>query len=325
MNTKIGVLLVMVALGMLCVIGPAAADNTTSMQGMQYANDIQPYNGPIGPDSSLYGLKLAFENLDDTFTFNQSERLDKEIDHSDTRLGELESALAANETDAADRALDQYWQDMNQTEQTLSGFNDTGSLPMFNSAYNGTGAMPGFDGNYTGTRSPDGFNRTGFTPGPADAALVAAQQRLLLHQELLDNLISSHPDNPALAQAYTTSRDLEQRFEDKTRVHFDLLRDAENRPIFRPVPLSAIAQTRTPPVYSWNQSRDNTGNSGNWQNPGQADQYRQDTQVNYSHTQYPANNQGTRYGNSNGNETVNAYNNRYSNGNDNRDPRFHNP
>ena len=107
MNTKIGVLLALVALGLLCAIGPAAADNTTSMQGMQYANDIQPYNGPIGPDSSLYGLKLAFENLDESFTFNQTERLEKEIDHSDTRIAELESALAANQTDAADRALDQ--------------------------------------------------------------------------------------------------------------------------------------------------------------------------------------------------------------------------
>ncbi len=49
MNTKIGVLLALVALGLLCAIGPAAADNT-SIPGMQYANDIQPYNGPIGPE-----------------------------------------------------------------------------------------------------------------------------------------------------------------------------------------------------------------------------------------------------------------------------------
>jgi hypothetical protein len=329
MNTKIGVILVLVALGLLCIIGPVAADNS-SIPGMQYANDIQPFTGPIGPDSSLYGLKLAFENLDDAFTFNQSERLDQEIDHSDTRLGELESALAANKTDAADRALNQYWQDMNQTEQTLSWFNASGSLAMPNGTYNGTVALPGFDENYTRTGYSDRFNNTGFTPGPADAALVAAQQRILLHQEFLDNLIASHPDNPGLARAYNASQDLEQRFEQKTQLHFDLLRDAENRPVFHPVPLSAIAQNRIPPVYSWNQTRDNTANSGNGQYTGQVtpawqDQHRQDTQVNYSHSQFPANNQGYRNGNDNGNNSSYAYNNHYTNGNDNRDSRFSYP
>jgi len=84
MRPNLGVLLALVALGLLCATGPAAADNGTR-QGMPYANDIQPYNGPVGPDSALYGLKLAFENLGDTFTFNQTERLDREINHTDTR------------------------------------------------------------------------------------------------------------------------------------------------------------------------------------------------------------------------------------------------
>ena len=75
---------------------------------MQPVDTIQPYNGPVGADTSIYGLKIAFENLDETFTFNQSERLEKEIDHSDLRLAELEGALAANRTDAAEQALDQY-------------------------------------------------------------------------------------------------------------------------------------------------------------------------------------------------------------------------
>ena len=147
MNTRSGVLLGLVVLGVLCAIGTAAADNTTGTQGMQPVDTIQPYNGPVGADSSLYGLKIAFENLDETFTFNQSERLEKEIDHSDLRLAELEGALAANRTDAVEQALDQYWQKLNQTGQTLGLFNGTGSMPVYNGTYNWTGPMSGFNGN----------------------------------------------------------------------------------------------------------------------------------------------------------------------------------
>ncbi len=288
---------------------------------------------------SLYGLKIAFENLGDAFIFNRSEQLQQEINHSDTRLGELESALAANRTDAADRALNQYWQDMNQTEQTLSWFNNTSSMPEFNGTFNGTGTMPEFNGNYNGTGYSDRLNWTGYTPAPIDPDLVHAQQMILLHQEVLENLLNSHPDNQGLTQAYNKNRDLEQRFEQKTQLQFDLLRDAENRPIFRPVLLSAIAQNRTLPVYSWNkpgpaanrvapmarnQTWDTSTHPGNGQYHGQVnqsgqDQQRQDLQVNPGHDQNPAN----RQRNSNGNESDNAYINRSTYGN--RDFRFYNP
>ena len=69
--------------------------------------------------------------------------LEKEIDHSDTRIAELESALAANQTDAADRALDQYRYNLNQTQQTLSQLNDTGALPLFSANYTGADYTPG--------------------------------------------------------------------------------------------------------------------------------------------------------------------------------------
>jgi len=348
MNTKIGVLLALVALGLLCAIGPAAADNTTSMQGMQYANDIQPYNGPIGPDSSLYGLKLAFENLDESFTFNQTERLEKEIDHSDTRIAELESALAANQTDAADRALDQYWYDINQTQQTLSQLNDTSSLPVFSTNYTGANYTPWSGGNYTGTGYTDRFNGTGYTPAPTDTGLIHAQQMILVHQNVLENLLSTHPGNPGLARAYNNSLDLEQRFEDKTRLQFDLHRDAENRLVFQPQLMNAAGQNRSFPAYpwnhtgtvpdryvqgvwnqTWNQTQDNGANTGNGQYPGQVnqtwqDQHRQDVQENPDHGQYPSNGQGNRYGNSNGNDSGNANNNGYPNGNSYRDTRSHN-
>jgi Domain of unknown function (DUF5667) len=204
MNTRFSLLVGLVALGLLCAIGAAAADdNTTGTQGVQLVDDIQAYNGSIGADSSLYGLKIAFENLDDSFTFNQTERLEKEIGHADLRLSEVKGALADNRTDAADRALDQYWQNMNQTERTIDRFN--------------------------GTPPQSSSNGAGSTPAPVDSGLMHAQEMLLQHQAVLENLLSTHSDNPGLSRAYNNSRDLEQKIEQKTQTQFERYQDADNR------------------------------------------------------------------------------------------------
>ena len=234
-NARFCILVGLMVLGVLCTIGNAAADNTTGTQGMQPVDTIQPYNGPIGADSSLYGLKIAFENLDEAFTFNQSERLDKEIDHSDLRLAELESALAANKTDAADQALDQYWQKMNQTGQTLELFNGTGFMPGYNGTYNET---------YNRTWPMSGFNGTGSMPSPSDDVLVHAQEMILSHQIALENLLLSHPDNTGLLRAYNNSYALEQKFEQKTLTQFEISRDTDNRPMFRAEHLNSSSQNQ---------------------------------------------------------------------------------
>ncbi|MGA2698876.1 MAG: DUF5667 domain-containing protein [Methanoregula sp.] len=304
----------LMVLGVLCAIGTAAADNTTSTQGLQPVDTIQPYNGPIGADSSLYGLKIAFENLDETFTFNQSERLDKEIDHSDLRLAELESALAANRTDAADRALDQYWQKMNQTGQTLELFNGTGFMPGYNETYNRTWPMSGFNG-------------TGPMPSPFDDALVHAQEMILSHQIALENLLLSHPDNPGLARAYNNSHALEQMFEQKTLTQFELSRDADNRAMFRAEYLNSSSQNQvwnqTIPAYTqrgqgfnvngtipeeWNHTGEITGHT--WNGTGQfsqetnqswqTQQHQEVTQEIPGHGQNPANDRQNRNGDDRG-------------------------
>ena len=313
MNTRIGVLLALVALGLCCAIGPVMADNNGTVQGMPNAYDIQPYTGPIGPDSSLYGLKLAFENLDDSFTFNQTELLEKEVDHADTRVAELESALAANQSDAADRAMDQYWQDMNQTEQTISLFNGTGFQPAFNGTYDANRSLPWFNGTYTGN---------GYGQGPNEAAMFAAQQKILLHQDILQQIADSHPDNRVLARAYNTSVDAEKRFEDRTQVHFDLERDADHHIIFHPVILNPGVRNHIATPYAWNQTRSSPANPGNGQNTGQVsqawqDQHRQNSQVTYNQSQAPANYQDYRYGNTSTGG--------YDNGNGGRDTRFRFP
>jgi Domain of unknown function (DUF5667) len=264
MKTGSGMLLGLVVLGLLCGI-TAAAENATGTQGMQFVGDIAAYNGSIDAGSPLYGLKIAFENLDDSFTFNQSERLAKDAGQADLRLAELKSALAENSTGAADRALDQYGQNLNQTERTLAGF-----------TRNGSGTAPG------------------------DPDLVNAQNLLARHQTVLEDLLATHAGNPGLEWAYNTSGQLEQKLEQKleqmTRTRFERVQDAGNRTWLRAEPLGPALQemvqnrtltadqearpgfpaNRMVPEIA-NQSRGQNGQTGNaGQLPSGTNQSRQD-------------------------------------------------
>lgn len=94
-------------------------------------NEIAPYDGPLGPGNPLYGLKVAFEDLDESFTFNDTERLNKQMNNARLRLSEVRRELELNNTDTANRALDLYWQKINITQMRLNAFsssNATGLL-----------------------------------------------------------------------------------------------------------------------------------------------------------------------------------------------------
>jgi hypothetical protein len=79
----------------------------------------------IGPGNPLFGLKVAMENLDETFTFNDTQRVEKQVDHAQTRIEEVQRELDLNQTRYADRALELYWQKLNQTETALPKISPT--------------------------------------------------------------------------------------------------------------------------------------------------------------------------------------------------------
>lgn len=126
-------------IALLCMTGITTAEEnvtvtettvpvTQDTPGIAGADDIPPYDGPIGADSPLYGLKLALEDLDESFTTNETERVDKQMDHARRRLSEIRHEFANNRTDSAQQALDQYWQKVNLTKVSLLyfGSNQTG-------------------------------------------------------------------------------------------------------------------------------------------------------------------------------------------------------
>ena len=112
-------------IALLCSVGSVTAlvDSSTGAQGADGVSDtIDPYYGPIGADSPLYGLKIAMEDLDETFTFNNSQRVEKQTDHGRVRIAEVQRELQRNRPDIAETALERYKQKLNLTERSLKPF-----------------------------------------------------------------------------------------------------------------------------------------------------------------------------------------------------------
>jgi hypothetical protein len=166
-----------------------------------------------------------------------------------------------------------------------------------------------------------------------------AQEMILNHQAILQNFLLSHPDIPGLAQAYDTSRDLEQKFEQKTQTRFERVQDTDNRIWLRAEYLSSgtrgNAQTMTTPVYtgrqpgptvnriapvSGYQSREQAGQAWN-----RTEQIPWETNQSLQDQRRPVI-QENRNGNGNGTGYRIDNNNSYRNDNrdDNRDTRFYN-
>lgn len=133
MRKKLFILAGLFLIGLCCGLGTAAVqeNNSTNPQGMDFvSDDIRPFEGSIGADSPLYGLKVAMEDLDETFTFNDTLRVEKQVDHARLRIAEVRRELELNRTDLAERVLELYWQKLNLTERSLTPFgsNETGLL-----------------------------------------------------------------------------------------------------------------------------------------------------------------------------------------------------
>ncbi len=98
----------------ISIVGEARENQTSDTQE-EVVDDIEPYEGSIGPGNALYGLKIAFENLDETFTFNASEKLGKQVSHARLRIAEAKAELKKKNSEAAEKAFERY---MEKTEET---------------------------------------------------------------------------------------------------------------------------------------------------------------------------------------------------------------
>jgi hypothetical protein len=112
-------------IALLCGVGTVAGlgDNSAGLpETGDIVEDIAAYSGPIGAENPMHGLKLAMEDLDETFTFNDTQRVEKRLDHAQLRIAEVRQELDLNHTAAADRVLELYRQKLNRTEGSLAPF-----------------------------------------------------------------------------------------------------------------------------------------------------------------------------------------------------------
>jgi hypothetical protein len=201
MKISTGIYTGLLVLGLLCLSGIAAAEDAGAGTGnIVLTDDIQPYNGPIGADSPLYGLKLALEDVDESFTANETERVDKELYHARLRLSEVRRSLDLNQSDSAEQALNNYWLKINLTNNTLFQWRS---------------------------------NTTG---------LLHAQEQIIKHQFVLENLLTSHPNSTGLMRAYNNSLQLEEKFAQKTMVRFDRTMEKNNQTILKAIRLEQKEQ-----------------------------------------------------------------------------------
>ncbi|MCL7412845.1 MAG: DUF5667 domain-containing protein, partial [ANME-2 cluster archaeon] len=90
-------------------------------------DDIPPYEGAIGPEHALYGLKIAFGNINETFTYNSSERLGLQVSRARHRIAEARREMKKGNDDATGIALGHYKHLMDTISVNINGsdVNDT--------------------------------------------------------------------------------------------------------------------------------------------------------------------------------------------------------
>jgi hypothetical protein len=95
-------------------------------------DDVPEYQGTLGPDSIFYGMKLAMENLDEAFTADETERMEKMMVHAELRISETKTMLKYREVTSADRAMEAYQEKLNQASGELDrpGVNEEDLVPV---------------------------------------------------------------------------------------------------------------------------------------------------------------------------------------------------
>ncbi|MDW7726898.1 MAG: DUF5667 domain-containing protein [Candidatus Methanoperedens sp.] len=106
------------------IMGMAAAvdDNAGGL-----SDDIEPYEGSIGPGNAFYGLKIAFEKVGLAFTLNESEKLGKQVSMARLRIAEAKSELRKSNQENANKALELYGEQIDSINRSAAGFSGNNS------------------------------------------------------------------------------------------------------------------------------------------------------------------------------------------------------
>ncbi len=111
---------ILLSLAFTINIGMAKLDDLTDDTTEENFEEIAPYEGLIGPGNALYGLKIAFEDFGEIFTFNESQRIEKQIEHARSRIAEAKTELRSNNGDYANIAIERYREKIKAVDDSVS-------------------------------------------------------------------------------------------------------------------------------------------------------------------------------------------------------------
>jgi len=117
-SITVGVILF--AVFFLSTAGAAQESNTTE----ELVDDIGEYEGSVGPGSIFYRLKLSVEKLDIAITFNESEKLGKQVSYTRLRIAEAKAELKRKNNATANRALAKYREDSEEIANAVAKLTD---------------------------------------------------------------------------------------------------------------------------------------------------------------------------------------------------------
>jgi hypothetical protein len=97
------------ALAVLAALMPASLADS---------GDVKPYQGWIGADSPLYKVKVGWQKLDVALTFDNTEKMKKQMSYAEERLSEAQAMAIENNTEALETALDEYVNELDELNET---------------------------------------------------------------------------------------------------------------------------------------------------------------------------------------------------------------
>ena len=112
-------LVLFLSTAMSCAI--VAAEGTSETP--EEEEDIQAYEGWLGPDNMFYGLKIALQNVNEERSPTAEAKLKLKIKHAEERIAEAKAMEKKGKAWAFGKAMDRYNEKTEEINETLEGGN----------------------------------------------------------------------------------------------------------------------------------------------------------------------------------------------------------
>lgn len=108
----------LIIIGIILAITLSPIVSASAEETITLINEEEVYTGLIAPDSPLYPIKIGFENFDELLTFNETQKLEKKMEHAKLRIREANTMMLKNKLMEAEQTLARYNQKISEITLT---------------------------------------------------------------------------------------------------------------------------------------------------------------------------------------------------------------